>query len=123
MEKFVARYRCGLPALPAPATDEWDWQLRARCRTVDPAIFFPPARGPERTRSEREAKAICAGCPVLHTCRRYAVQAKEPHGIWGGLSARERALLELHASVRHPRDNQQKPSRESACHHEPPDSG
>lgn len=39
------------------------------------------------------AKAICAGCPVRATCRAYALTAREPYGIWGGLTARERTRI------------------------------
>ncbi|SEB62785.1 WhiB family transcriptional regulator [Rhodococcus koreensis] len=73
--------------LPAPVASEWDWQLRADCRTHDVSIFFD--REDDAAQSAK-ARAVCAQCPVLEQCREYAIDAGEPHGIWGGLSARER---------------------------------
>jgi WhiB family redox-sensing transcriptional regulator len=40
-----------------------------------------------------EAKAVCARCPVLAECRRDALTAHEPFGIWGGLTVEERDAL------------------------------
>jgi WhiB family redox-sensing transcriptional regulator len=39
---------------------------------------------------EQRAKALCGRCPVMEICRKYAVTANEPYGIWGGLNPRER---------------------------------
>jgi WhiB family transcriptional regulator, redox-sensing transcriptional regulator len=69
------------------------WQHRAACRGPNRRIFFPPPQ-PEppsdRDRREQQAKEICATCPVLVECRTYALTRQEQHGIWGGLTARER---------------------------------
>jgi hypothetical protein len=65
-----------------------DWQQDAACvhhREVD---FFP-ARG----ESVRDAKAVCAGCPVRVQCLDFALRLKVAHGVWGGLSERERRTL------------------------------
>lgn len=61
------------------------WMRQAACRSVDPELFFPG-----RGESTREAKAACAGCPVRVECLDYAIANGERHGIWGGLSPRER---------------------------------
>jgi WhiB family redox-sensing transcriptional regulator len=42
---------------------------------------------------ERQAKGICARCPVRIECLEYAVRIREPHGIWGGLNELERRIL------------------------------
>lgn len=80
---------------PRPHSDDWEWQLRGACRPHDPEIFFVPVtdRGSARASRERRAKRICASCPVLFTCRDHAVRAGEVHGVWGGLTERERAAL------------------------------
>ncbi|WP_366139797.1 WhiB family transcriptional regulator [uncultured Modestobacter sp.] len=39
------------------------------------------------------AASLCAGCPVLAECRAYAVAAREPHGVWGGLTWSDRRRL------------------------------
>ena len=78
--------------LPGPNADVWDWQLHAACRGMDSAFFFHPdgERGPARASRERRAKAVCESCPVMEPCRRHAIAAGEPYGIWGGLSESER---------------------------------
>ncbi|WP_167103612.1 WhiB family transcriptional regulator [Mycobacterium sp. DL592] len=77
---------------PRPSVQEWDWQLRGRCRAVDASVFFGPDRetNAARVRRERVAKDVCGRCPVMAECRRHALAAGEPYGIWGGLSAAER---------------------------------
>jgi WhiB family redox-sensing transcriptional regulator len=68
-------------ALPDPRAEEWDWQMNAACRDVDTSLFFDIIRsgGAE----EQIAKYISSRCPVTERCRQYAVDAHEPHGIWG----------------------------------------
>jgi hypothetical protein len=46
----TARGCGGVPELPAPVTEIWDWQLRGACRGLDGGVFFPPdhERGPAR---------------------------------------------------------------------------
>ena len=79
--------------LPGPNADLWDWQLHGACRGMDSAFFFHPdgERGPARASRERRAKAVCESCPVMEPCRRHALAAGEPYGIWGGLSESERS--------------------------------
>ncbi|MDF3310658.1 WhiB family transcriptional regulator [Rhodococcus sp. T2V] len=84
--KFTGRL--GDLTLPAPRAEEWEWQMSGTCRDADSELFFEP-----RTELiEGHAKRICSGCPVLAECRQYAVDASEPHGIWGGLTPRERDI-------------------------------
>jgi WhiB family redox-sensing transcriptional regulator len=82
-----------LRRLPPPVAETWDWQLRALCRTMDEAIFFSPdrERGPSRAQREEEARKICHRCPVIAECRAHALAAREPYGVWGGMTAAERA--------------------------------
>lgn len=70
-------------ALLAP--DQREWMVDARCLDADPEAFFPEKGG-----STREAKRICADCPVTEACLEYALENDERFGIWGGLSERER---------------------------------
>jgi WhiB family redox-sensing transcriptional regulator len=78
--------------LPGPALDHWEWQLEGACRSQDTELFFHPEgeRGPSRSGREAAAKAVCAGCPVLSACRTHALAAREPYGVWGGLSEQDR---------------------------------
>jgi WhiB family redox-sensing transcriptional regulator len=78
------------------------WQDLAACKGMDPTLFF----GPEHAESVKEkrdredaAKAICAGCSVQAECLEYALEQREPYGIWGGMTELERkALLRRRAS-------------------------
>jgi WhiB family redox-sensing transcriptional regulator len=81
--------------------EDGDWHALASCRGESTETFYPPdrARGNARRLSERRAKQICESCPVLLPCRRYAVDAQEPHGIWGGTTPEERGLLRRGGSL------------------------
>lgn len=78
------------------------WMERAMCAQTDPEAFYPDKGG-----STREAKNVCRGCDVRADCLEYALDHQERHGIWGGLSERERRRLasgqtpRAHASRRH----------------------
>lgn len=65
-----------------------DWMAQGRCSTGDAALLdlFFPTRGA----ATKPAKQICARCPVLDQCREYALTEGIHHGIWGGMSERER---------------------------------
>jgi WhiB family redox-sensing transcriptional regulator len=78
--------------LPKPHTAAWDWQLRAACRQMDSGLFFHPdgERGNDRAQRETRAKAFCQSCPVVTSCRTHAIDAREPYGIWGGMSRNDR---------------------------------
>lgn len=81
--------------LPQPNCEEWEWQLEAACHAMPASLFFPSTDivGHARARREREAKRICAACPVIERCRRHALDAHEAHGIWGGMTALERSRV------------------------------
>lgn len=66
---------------------------RAAHETSD--VFYHPdgERGRARQRRELRAKAICAACPVLESCRKHALAVAEPYGVWGGLSESERLVI------------------------------
>ena len=66
-----------------------DWQDRAECAKQVGAVDFFPARG----ESVRDAKEVCARCEVRSDCLDFALRLKVAHGVWGGLSERERRLL------------------------------
>lgn len=65
------------------------WESSARCRTAaDADIFFSPG-----ATQEVRAKAVCRSCPVRWECLAYALANRVDHGVWGGLSDRERRRL------------------------------
>ncbi|TDT97914.1 WhiB family redox-sensing transcriptional regulator [Streptomyces sp. 846.5] len=83
------------PELPGAVEWAWQWHDQAACAHLDSHLFFHPAgeRGENFAARERAAKQICGACPVLGQCRQYALAAREPYGVWGGLSEDERAGL------------------------------
>lgn len=62
------------------------WMARGACLGQN-AVFFPEQGG---RANAREAKAICAICPVLDDCLTHAVEQNVIHGIWGGTTPDER---------------------------------
>lgn len=77
-----------------PIADVWDWQHKGNCVGKNTELFFleTSVRGPNKTRQENEAKAICKGCPVKNKCLNHALTTPEYYGVWGGLSADERSF-------------------------------
>jgi WhiB family redox-sensing transcriptional regulator len=73
--------------------EQLPWASEAKCLNADPDVFFPEKGG-----STREAKRICAECPVRVECLEYALEEDERFGIWGGMSERERRKLKRLAS-------------------------
>jgi WhiB family transcriptional regulator, redox-sensing transcriptional regulator len=83
------------PLAHVPVDSTWFWQEHGSCREADPVVFFHPQneRGLARMRRDREAKKICADCPVRVECADYAIRAREPYGVWGGLSEDDRKAM------------------------------
>jgi WhiB family transcriptional regulator, redox-sensing transcriptional regulator len=74
--------------LPAPARFVARWRELAACRGTDLDVFFPG-----RGESAGPARQVCAACPVRQPCLDYAISNRITHGIWGGLTERERRAL------------------------------
>lgn len=94
-DRLTKRYQRGhLIQLPRANAESWEWQLQARCRGLPVEQFYPGhgALPTDRKRIERIAKQICSDCPVLRRCRAHALKCREPFGVWGGLTATERAM-------------------------------
>jgi WhiB family redox-sensing transcriptional regulator len=70
------------------------WQYRAACRGTDLTVFFP-----ERGESAEPARQICGGCPVREPCLEFALRQGITHGIWGGLTERDRRPLRVHNTI------------------------
>jgi WhiB family transcriptional regulator, redox-sensing transcriptional regulator len=64
------------------------WMALAKCRDMDPSVFFPSDTG-----GERAAQRICAVCPVKMSCLEYSLENRMDDGVWGGSSERERRFL------------------------------
>ena len=68
--------------------DATDWMRNALCAQTDPELFFPAPGMPNR-----DAKRVCAACPVRAECLEDALARRELMGVRGGLSAMERRAL------------------------------
>ncbi|MFK8909066.1 WhiB family transcriptional regulator [Streptomyces sp. YS-3] len=67
--------------------DQETWAARATCRTAEPDELFVEGAAQNR------AKAVCTGCPVRTECLAHALDERIEHGIWGGMTERERRAL------------------------------
>lgn len=65
------------------------WQSRANCLEIGDTGFFPAKGGPASA-----AKFICGRCIVQDECLAEALKVDEGHGIWGGLSEKERKKIQ-----------------------------
>jgi WhiB family redox-sensing transcriptional regulator len=75
------------------ATPDNAWRQAAACRGRDSELFFPIGKtGPAVAQIQR-AKAICAGCASRPDCLAFALDTRQPYGIWGGLDEDERRAL------------------------------
>lgn len=65
------------------------------CAGADPETFFPePGQGRWLV---PVAKNICRNCPVIEWCS--STHIMEHHGVWGGMSERERRLERLRRGI------------------------
>jgi WhiB family transcriptional regulator, redox-sensing transcriptional regulator len=78
-----------------PMTEK-DWRVQARCREVDPELFFPVGMTwyMKDLPQESRAKAICRGCPVISECLNWAIDTRDAFAIAGGMTPEERRGLE-----------------------------
>lgn len=78
------------------------WQEHARCSGAVTEFFYPPRDRSLYGEYSSIAKQYCIGesvgdgekhCTVIKECLLFALMSEEDHGIWGGLSTRERSSL------------------------------
>jgi WhiB family transcriptional regulator, redox-sensing transcriptional regulator len=62
-----------------------DWRAHGLCAGSDPNLWFAVG-----AREHKMAKSICRSCPVRRECLEYAMEAPVDHGVWGGMTERER---------------------------------
>lgn len=62
------------------------------CQTSDFELWFPE-HDQACSKQFRKVREICKACPVQRECLTYALQANEQYGLWGGMTATERAQL------------------------------
>jgi WhiB family redox-sensing transcriptional regulator len=74
-----------------------DWQADAACRSMGNDMFFS---GKGDNRWVAEAKAVCATCDVVEECLQWAIDTGSRHGVFGGLTPRERQGMKYGKGVR-----------------------
>lgn len=81
-------------AAAAAAVDlvDQDWRAHALCGNTNSDLFFAVG-----AMEHKQAKRICRECPVRGECLAYAMEAPVDHGIWGGLTERERRRFRRNA--------------------------
>ena len=68
------------------------WMADAPCRGATTAFYGPDNQGGDPSWAAN-AKAVCHKCPHRVRCLEWAIDNNEDHGIWGGLSVRERRVI------------------------------
>ena len=71
------------------------WVFIAKTNGTQPCRERPDLYDPEYQKDsrQRQAKALCAGCPFLVECREEGLKNPQSWGIWGGLTAGERRAI------------------------------
>lgn len=72
------------------------WAVRAACAAPSAndrdAMFVQGA-------AQRDARVVCFACPVRLECLLEALEVGMTHGVWGGLTERERRAMRRDANV------------------------
>ena len=73
------------------------------CHDTDAAdLFFA-----ERPADLEQAKALCAGCPLIEECRQGALERAEPGGVWGGAIFDGGSIIAVKRGRGRPRKNRE----------------
>ena len=70
-----------------------NWRAAGACAGTDLSLFYADEIDDDYVERTRAAKAVCARCVVREACLDAALKDRERIGVWGGMSARERARL------------------------------
>lgn len=77
------------------------WREYAACANEDTNLFFSPGDGDMPGSDDYNpqvvwvAKSICGTCDVRHACLEYALENEPTHGVYGGLTPKERRKIIL----------------------------
>lgn len=74
------------------------WMDRAACASSPKDVFYPDQIGVPEQKAYREARKICADCPVIHECLEYALEVEvdqaRRYGMFGMTTPRDREKLQ-----------------------------
>lgn len=92
----MSHYQGSVPETePAP-----DWRDTAACRGEDPDLFFASNATTQGQAAIRRAKATCWTCPSMNACGQWAMDTRQPFGVWGGVSETERRSILRRRGIR-----------------------
>ena len=80
--------------MPLLSAADQDWRAKGLCSQSDPDLWFSVG-----ALDHKQAKLICGQCEVRQQCLQYAVSAPVEHGIWGGLTERERRKVRRNSAA------------------------
>lgn len=69
------------------------WRKQANCQGADVSLFFWEKYSYNKAR-HNEVLKLCRPCPVKDQCLKFALDSNMGHGIFGGLTPRERTYLQ-----------------------------
>ena len=74
--------------------EEIDWN-KANCRGIATDLFFEEDEGLYERQVERaQVRKVCFRCPIRQECLTWAYADRERWAIMGGVTARERRMIE-----------------------------
>jgi WhiB family transcriptional regulator, redox-sensing transcriptional regulator len=79
------QHKVSMATINGDALLDQNWRALASCSQIDPDLFFAVG-----AREHKMAKKVCRSCPVRRECLAYAMDEPVDHGIWGGMTERER---------------------------------
>jgi WhiB family redox-sensing transcriptional regulator len=85
------------PAFETSTAEVVDWRDLAACLEAPAEMFFPL---PTDHETIELAKRWCAICPVRDECLAWAMDRREPFGVWGGTTEAERTSTVRQAARR-----------------------
>lgn len=81
-----------LRAQPVSLVDEQGEYVEV-CSTRDPEVMFPGDDLPNDAPAVVAAKEACSACYFRAQCAELAIERREPHGVWGGLTFKDRQAI------------------------------
>lgn len=78
------------PTYETSTRESTDWRDLAECRNYDPGMWFPLGTTLAYAWQFEKAVSICRSCPVIEACRSWALENREPFGVWGGMTEEDR---------------------------------
>lgn len=94
------------------------YEVEEACASEDPEVMFPDNES-KHSPEVRAARAVCRRCPVREACLEKAIETRQPFGVWGGLTTREREALRRRGYRRGPRPAQKSGKPLAAPQHAP----